>query len=490
MMDAWEGTAAAACAQQEANRISERNDDSIESVIAQQRYNFITDVCSAALQTAPTGKETRSDRIDAIVTHRVWGLPIFLASMFLVFWATFALGKIPSDWLSAGVSRLGELVSGWWPSGSESPLRSLLVDGLIAGVGNVIVFVPNILILFFAIGLLEDSGYMPRAAFIMDRIMHKIGLHGKSFIPLLLGFGCSVPAIMATRTLENRRDRLTTMMVAPLMSCGARLPIYTLIIPAFFITRWQAPILWLMYLIGIVMAILTARLLRSTLFKGASAPFVMELPPYRIPRLRDSLLHMSERSGLYLRKAGTVILGISVLLWALTNFPKPPANAVKANPASTSSEISTATATASSASQNASAEKGAEALTYSYAGRIGKAMEPVLRPMGFDWRIGTALIGAVAAKEVFVAQMGIVYAAGGEESGIEPLRAQLRLHYRPLVGFCIMLFCLLSAPCMATFAVTRRESGSWRWACLQFFGLTALAYIVTTFVYQIGSLFV
>lgn len=480
MIAEWEGTAAAACAQREAIRITGHYDDPIESVIAQQRYHFITDVCETALHTAPSGKETISDRIDAVVTHRVWGLPIFLASMFLVFWATFTLGQIPSDWISAGVGWLGEWVSGWWPSGSESPLRSLLVDGIIAGVGNVIVFVPNILVLFFAIGLLEDSGYMPRAAFIMDRIMHKIGLHGKSFIPLLLGFGCSVPAIMATRTLENRRDRLTTMLVAPLMSCGARLPIYTLIIPAFFRTQWQAPILWLIYLIGIAMAILTARLLRSTFFKGASTPFVMELPPYRIPRLRDSLQHMGERSGLYLRKAGTIILGISILLWALTNFPKPPIHEVKASPVSATSM----------ASNGASTDLKADALTYSFAGRVGKKIEPVLKPMGFDWRIGTALIGALAAKEVFVAQMGIVYSTGGEESGIEPLREQLRQHYRPLVGFCIMLFCLISAPCMATFAVTRRESGSWGWACLQFFGLTTLAYILTTMVYQIGSLFV
>jgi ferrous iron transport protein B len=493
MIAEWDGTAVAGFAQQEADRIAAYYDDPVESVIAQQRYNFITEICESALQTSPTGSETHSDRIDAIVTHRVWGLPIFLGFMFLVFWATFTLGQIPSDWLSAGVGKLGEWVSGWWPSGSESPLRSLLVDGVIAGVGNVIVFIPNILILFFAIGLLEDSGYMPRAAFIMDRIMHKIGLHGKSFIPLLLGFGCSVPAIMATRTLENRRDRLTTMLVAPLMSCGARLPIYTLIIPAFFATRWQAPILWLIYLIGIAMAILTARLLRSTLFQGASAPFVMELPPYRIPRLWDSLLHMSERSGLYLRKAGTVILGISVLLWALTNFPKPPASMERANQLITSPENSVKiapTATVNSKSAETTEEKEAAALDYSIAGRVGKTIEPVLKPMGFDWRIGTALIGALAAKEVFVAQMGIVYATGSEESGTESLRTQLRQHYRPLVGFCIMLFCLLSAPCMATFAVTRRESGSWRWACLQFFGLTALAYVLTTLVYQIGSFFV
>ena len=369
------------------------------------------------------------------------------------------------------------MVSGWWPRGSESPLRSLLVDGIIGGVGNVIVFLPNILILFLAIGLLEDSGYMPRAAFLMDRIMHRIGLHGKSFIPLLLGFGCSVPAIMATRTLESRRDRLTTMLVAPLMSCGARLPIYALIIPAFFLPKWQAPMLWLIYVIGIAMAIACAKLLRSTLFKGDSTPFVMELPPYRIPSLRDCGLHMLERSGLYLRKAGTIILALSVLLWVLSNFPKPPEQRAElAGPAV-------------AAPASSEVDQQAYRLSYSFAGRMGRMVEPVLKPMGFDWKIGTALVGALAAKEVFVAQMGIVYstAVGEEEEAQAPLREQLRRHYKPLVGFCIMLYCLISAPCMATFAVTRRESGAWRWALLQFGGLTVLAYLVTTLVFQVGK---
>jgi ferrous iron transport protein B len=244
------------------------------------------------------------------------------------------------------------------------------------------------------------------------------------------------------------------------MSCGARLPIYALLLPAFFPQAWQAPILWVIYLTGIVMAILMARLLRSTLFKGEPAPFVMELPPYRIPSFRDAVLHTWERSGLYLKKAGTIIVGISILLWALTNFPKPPAEYD---------------------------QDGTAALAYSYAGRAGKAMEPVLSPMGFDWKIGTALVGAFAAKEVFVAQMGIIYAVGEGDAAEEPLREHLRKTYRPLVGFCIMLFCLIGSPCMVTVAVTRRESGGWRWAALQFGGLTLLAYLVTTLVYQVGT---
>src|SRR5262249_11053916 len=254
---------------------------------------------------------TLSDRIDAVAMHRLLGIPIFLIAMFAVFWAVFNVGSIPSGWIQSMTRATAGVVSSWWPAGSESPLRSLLLNGVIAGVGNVFTFLPNILILFFAISLLEDSGYMPRAAFLMDRLMHRIGLHGKSFIPLLLGFGCTVPAITATRTLENRRDRLTSILVAPLMSCGARLPIYTLIIPAFFAASWQAPVLWAIYLIGILLAVAMSRMLRSTIFRGECTPFVMELPPYRVPSARDAVIHMWERSLLYLKKAGTVILGIS-----------------------------------------------------------------------------------------------------------------------------------------------------------------------------------
>jgi ferrous iron transport protein B len=416
--------------------------------------------------------------------------------MFLIFLATFKLGSYPSDWLQSGMERLSGLLAGLWSPGSESPLKSLLLDGVIAGVGNVIAFLPSILILFLAIGVLEDSGYMPRAAFLMDRIMHKIGLHGKSFIPLLLGFGCSVPAIMATRTLETRRDRLTTMLIAPLMSCGARLPIYALIIPAFFQQTWQAPMLWLIYVIGIVAAIVSAKLLRSTLFRGEASPFVMELPPYRIPMLRDVLLHTWERSELYLKKAGTIILALSITLWALTNYPKPPKGtwertaAIAANNGApvlgTAALQGTARLPINDEIRQEREEKAFD-LSYSCAGRIGRFLAPVVAPMGFDWKIGTALIGALAAKEVFVSQMGIVYSSSsGEDEDKTPLRERLRQSYSPLVGFCIMLYCLLSAPCMATFAVTRRESGQWRWALLQFGGLTALAYVVTTVVFQVG----
>lgn len=440
--------------------------DTPEMLIADGRYGFISGVCQEAVRSTIETRHTLSDRVDEIVIHRLWGLPIFLGLMYAVFWLTFTVGTPPMEWIEVLFGWLGDTVAGFWPEESDILLKSLLVDGIIGGVGGVLVFLPNILLLFLAIAVLEDSGYMARAAFIMDRLMHRIGLHGKSFIPLLIGFGCSVPAIMATRTLENRRDRLTTMLVAPLMSCGARLPIYALIIPAFFPEAWHAPMLWLIYLIGIGLAIVCAKLLRSTLFRGESVPFVMELPPYRLPTLKGMLVHMGERGGLYLKKAGTVILGISILLWALTTFPR----SVDPDPGLSAEE------------------QQAAALAHTAAGRIGHALEPVIRPMGFDWRIGTAMIGAFAAKEVFVAQMGIVYSVGEADEESVPLREKLRAQYSPLVGFCIMLFMLISVPCMATIAVTRRESNSWKWALFQLGGLTLLAYLVTVIVYQAGRL--
>ncbi|RPI61313.1 MAG: ferrous iron transporter B, partial [Planctomycetaceae bacterium] len=307
------------------------------------------------------------------------------------------------------------------------------------------------------------------------------------------GFGCSVPAIMATRTLENRRDRLTTMLVVPLMSCGARLPIYALLIPAFFPQVWHAPMLWTIYLIGIVLAIVCAKLLKITVLRGETPPFVMELPPYRMPTLKSVSLHMWNRGGAYLKKAGTNILGISILLWAMQQWPGLPEDRAAAFEQQRLA-ISDNADLADEAKEEQLAEVGyaeAEAtLESSLMGRVGRGIEPALRPCGFDWKISTAMIGAFAAKEVFVSQMGIVYSLGDEQDQeSKPLREKLQANYSPLVGFCIMLFCLISAPCMATIAVTRRESNSWKWAMFQLGGLTVLAWIVTTAVYQVGSLF-
>jgi len=461
-----------------------------ETAIAGARYGFISGACQEAVRSTIEIRHTISDRIDSIVTNRVLGIPVFLGLMYLVFQLTFTLGDPPMGWIEGFLGWLGGVVVGWWPEGSESLLKSLLVDGIIGGVGGVIVFLPNILLLFLAIAILEDSGYMARAAFIMDRLMHKIGLHGKSFIPMLIGFGCSVPAIMATRTLENRRDRLATMLVTPLMSCGARLPIYALIIPAFFPQVWHAPMLWIIYMIGIALAVLSAKLLRGTILKGESVPFVMELPPYRMPTLKGVLIHMWERGWLYLMKAGTIILGISILLWAMTTFPGLPDDETARFEGARQVVQAGNMGGDEKVEQLASIdnEEAEAALRSSIAGRIGHAMEPLLKPMGFDWRIGTALIGAFAAKEVFVAQMGIVYSVGEADEESETLRDKLKNTYSPLVGFCIMLFCLISAPCMATIAVTKRESNSWRWALFQLGGLTLLAYVMTVFVFQVGSL--
>ena len=596
--------------------------DSPEIVFADRRYGFISGACTEAVEQTVEARHDLSDRIDAVMTNPIMGLPIFIAMMYVVFQLTFTIGQWPMVWIESGFGLLSEQLSMLWPKGSESLLKSLLIDGIIGGVGGVIVFLPNILLLFTGIAVLEDSGYMARAAFVMDRWMHKIGLHGKSFIPMLIGFGCSVPAIMATRTLETRRDRMTTMLVIPLMSCGARLPIYALIIPAFFPSAWHGPMLWTMYLIGIVLAIVLARLLRSTLFTGESAAFVMDLPPYRMPTIKGLAVHMWGRSWMYLRKAGTVILGVSVIMWALAAFPRMSSAELDEKYATQTQTAQTAfTASLSGVDKAIGSVEGASAIkqaidaemalaqvgekffhhqqgyvdavsardskiaslidgpggaelkrfvdvraeivtawdafyetvedeglrvgsrqhaamellrdielekiakaspqasaaatlyldecagpladsitgienaqlldrtSHSILGWIGQEIEPIVEPMGFDRRIGTALLGSFAAKEIFVAQMGIVYSVGEGGGGSETLRKKLREDYSPLVGFCIMLYCLISAPCVATIAATWQESGAMRWALAQLGGLTLLAYVLTTAVYQIGSLF-
>jgi len=442
--------------------------DEPQIVMADRRYGFISGACQETVKSTVESRHSKSDMIDAVVINRVLGLPIFLLLMYLVFLLTFKIGEYPMGWLEQFFDWAGKTIATFWPVGSESWLKSLLVDGIIGGVGGVIVFLPNILLLFLAIAVLEDSGYMARAAFIMDRIMHRIGLHGKSFIPMLIGFGCSVPAIMGARILENRRNRFATIMVIPLMSCGAKLTIYALIIPAFFKEQWRGPVLWFIYLIGIALAIICVKILRLTVLKGQTTPFVMELPPYRMPTLKSVCIHMWQRGWMYLRKAGTIILAISIILWAAMSWPKP-------------SQESLAGLDSEQAKQ--------KQLAYSVVGRLGRTIEPALTPLGFDWKIGTALIGATAAKEVFVSQLSIVYAVGSADKGSQTLREKLEAKYTPLTGFCIMLFCLISTPCVATIVMTKKETNSWRWAMFQFFGLTALAYAVTFIVYQIGSFF-
>jgi ferrous iron transport protein B len=441
--------------------------DEPEMIIAERRYGFISGACQETVRSTTELRHNMSDAADSVLTHRILGLPIFIVLMYVVFQLTFSIGEYPMRWLEWGFGWISQLLHTYWPGGAGGMLQSLVVDGIIGGVGGVIVFLPNILLLFAAIAVLEDTGYMARAAFIMDHIMHKIGLHGKSFIPMLIGFGCSVPAIMATRILENRRNRLTTMMVIPLMSCGARLPIYMMIIPAFF-PRYRGLALCSIYFIGIVIAVVAAKILRMTIFKGETIPFVMELPPYRMPTARGVLIHMWQRGWMYVRKAGTIILAISVIIWAATTYPRLDGRA-----------------TAGMTDEDAEAAR----LQYSVVGRVGTTISPVLKPLGFDWRISTSLVGAFAAKEVFVSEMAIMYAVGEKDDPMRALRERLQADYTPLQGFCIMLFCLVSMPCVATVAMTKQESGSWKWAAVQMGGLTGLAYVLTLVVYQVGLVF-
>jgi ferrous iron transport protein B len=452
------------------SKLVERDSLPVAILFADRRYGYISGLVRETLLANRRERLKWTDRIDSVATNRWLGIPLFLVAMYLVFFVTFTLGDPIVGWtedLFGWISsKLGELLA-------DSPqLCSLVQDGVIGGVGGVLSFVPTILILFFFIALLEESGYMARAAFIMDRLMHKMGLHGKSFIPMLIGFGCSVPAIMATRSIESRRDRLATMFVLPLMSCGARLPIYILFISALFPQHYQAEILWCIYLVGIILAVFTARILKSTLFKGDDEVFIMELPPYRMPAARNLLMVMWQRALMYLKKASTFILFASVILWFLNTYPR-------------EEEVS-----ADHAALQASVETPHE--SSSYSAQIGRFFEPVTKWAGLDWKTNSALLGAFAAKEVFVTQLGILYSVPQDEleSDEAPsLRHQIQRNYSPLQGLCIMLICLIAMPCVATVSVMRKESGSWLFTVSNVLFLDLLGLIVAILAFQIGSLF-
>ena len=494
------GLAALDAAAEHREKIERETHVDIDLYVTERTYGFVDGMLREVLRQRPREDARRvSDRIDAVAAHRVFGLPFFLLAMYGVFWLTFTLGEAPMGWIEAGFDALAGWVDGLWGGATESPLRSLVVDGLIRGVGGVIVFLPNIVLLFLGLALLEDTGYMARAAHLTDALFHRFGLHGRSFIPMITGFGCSVPGIMATRTLENERDRLITMLVVPLMSCGARLPIWMLLIPAFFPAPWRAPVLWGVYMTGVLLALGLALLLRHSVFRGEDTPFIMELPPYRLPTARAVLFKMGQRSWAYLRKAGTIILGISIVMWAISSYPKPDRRQVDAAVESGQIQVVTdsdasASAAAGEAEVITAAElrrrQAAEDHRASIAGRLGVAMEPALQPMGLDWRVGTALIGAFAAKEVFVAQLGMVYSMAGATESSAGLQQAIRRDISPLAGVALILFLLIATPCMATLAITRKESGSWKWALLQWWGLTGLGYIVAVLVYQVGRLVV
>lgn len=466
-----------------------------ETFMADCRYAMISGACRDAISFTQERRREISDKIDAVVTNQWIGLPLFFAVMYLMFWFTFTCAAPMTDGIEWLFGWIQSLIERFWSPDVQPVLRSLLIDGVIHGVGGVIVFLPNILFLFLAIAFLEDTGYMARAAFVMDGIMRKFDLQGKSFVPLVLGFGCNVPAIMATRSIESERDRRTTILVLPLMSCGARLPIYALLIPAFFAVKYQAFVMFLIYAIGVAFAMLAARLLKSTLFKGDGEVYLMELPPYRVPTAKSILLHMWDRGVMYLQKAGTIILGVSVLLFIANNYPEKKTFDVDYG----AQIMAVASDTALTPEEQADAFKRiermrhAEAAEYTVSGRVGKFLEPAFKPIGFDWRVTTAAISALAAKEIFVSQLGILYAEDAESAGDgedeqEPLRQQLRRAYTPLQGFCMMLFCLLSIPCLATLAIIRRELNSWKWMFFEAAGLFILAYVTTFIVYQIGLL--
>lgn len=423
-----------------------------QEVIADAKYGFIRGALSETYRGPEKDRNEKTHRIDKVMTNKVWGIPIFLFLMWVMFQTTFTLGGYPMEWMEAGVGWLGNLISG---AMSEGPLRDLLVDGIIAGVGGVIVFLPNILILFFFISIMEDTGYMARAAFIMDKLMHRIGLHGKSFIPLLMGFGCNVPAIMATRTLESRKDRILTMLIIPFMSCSARLPVFVLLISAFF-PRRQGLILLSIYMIGIVVAAVSSIIFKKFFFPKEEAPFVMELPPYRIPTLRSVSRHTWSKGVQYLKKMGTVILVASVIVWALGHYPERPELPV------------------------------AEQQEQSYIGRLGHAIEPTIRPLGFDWKMGVAILTGFAAKEIVVSTMAVLYSAGDEGSLPEIL--QQSETFDQLTAYSFMIFILLYFPCVAAIAAIRKEAG-WKWALLTVVYTTALAWVLSFAVCQIGALF-
>ncbi|HLF13709.1 MAG TPA: ferrous iron transport protein B [Bacteroidota bacterium] len=443
-----------------------------QSVFIEGRYARINQICDRAVSSSGPGGRPLSDRIDHILTHRVWGFMIFLALMTLMFVAVFTWAEYPMRFITAGFDALGALVTGAMPPGD---LRDLIVKGVIAGVGAVVTFIPQILALFFFISVLEDSGYMSRAAFIMDKVMGKVGLHGKAFIPLLGSFACAIPGIMATRTIESHKDRLITMMIAPLMGCSARLPVYTLLIAAFIPERFllgflpvQGLTMAAMYILGIVFALVMALIFKQTVLRGDKPAFVMELPPYRLPSFRTIGLIMVDRGKVFLQNAGTFILGVSIVLWFLASYPK----------------IEGATPP--------------EQLERSYAGRMGKLIEPAIEPLGFNWKIGIGLIGSLLQREVFVSTMGTIFNIGdtGNEAGATSLREKMVNDADPATGdrsfsmltaICLMVWYALSMQCLSTVAIMKRETNGWKWPLIQIGYMTLLAYGVTWLVFSAGQ---
>jgi ferrous iron transport protein B len=442
-----------------------------QSVFVEGRYRWIKNVCQTIVRQQTQSRKSFSDKLDRILVHKVWGYLAFFALMGIMFQSIFLWATAPMEWIGLAFDGIGNLIVNAMPPGD---LRDLGVNGALSGVAAVVTFLPQILLLFFFLGLLEDTGYMSRAAFIMDRLMGKVGLHGKSFIPLLSSFACAIPGIMATRTIESPKDRLVTMLVAPLMSCSARLPVYTLLIAAFVpqlhlfgVLSLPGLTLFSLYFFGLVTALIMAWVFKKTLLRGPAPVLIMELPPYRIPSLRSVLIQMWERSKLFLREAGTFILSVSIVLWFLASYPR----------------LEGATPT--------------EQLKQSFAGRAGHLIEPLIRPLGFDWKIGVGLIGSVLQREVFVSTMGTIYNIqnSAADEGTLSLKEKLQQDRDPVTGrptftlltaICLMVYYMLAMQCLSTVAVMRRETHGWKWPVIQIAYMTALAYGATFLVYRFG----
>lgn len=474
-----------------------------ETLIADRRYGFIHGALKETFRHTRKDRRYLSDQVDMVLTNRALGFPIFLFFIWAMFQLTFTVGQYPMDWIDTGVQLLGQSVGGMM---GEGLLKKLIVDGVISGVGGVAVFLPNIFILFFCISLFEDTGYMARAAFIMDKVMHTLGLHGKSFIPMIMGFGCNVPAIMATRVLESRRDRILTILINPLVSCSARLPVYVLIAGALFGAS-AGNVVFSIYIIGIALAILMGQIFKRTLFRGEIAPFVLELPPYRMPTLKGTVIHMWERGSIFIKRMSGVILVGSILVWALSSFPQLVNYSRdydnEKRKIAEQYAVQVAEMTASGQAQEVefltkerdmelssleSLEKD-EFQENTFLGRLGNAIAPVLRPLGFDWKGGVALVTGFVAKEIVVSTFGILYQVEeetGEES--ENLRTAIRGAMTPLIGYGFMIFVLVYTPCLATVAAIRRETGSWGWTGFSVGYSLILAWVLTFAIYRGGML--
>jgi len=483
----------------EVKKIELLESDDSETVVTNAKYSFVSGALKQTYKDPAEGKKTRSEQIDSVLTHKYFGFPIFTALLFFMFWTTFKLGNYPMDWIDLGVATLSDLVGKIVPEGM---LNDLLVDGIISGTGSVLVFLPNILILFFFISLLEGSGYMARAAFIMDNIMHRFGLHGRSFIPMIMGFGCNVPAILATRSMRNRGDRILTMLIIPFMSCSARLPVYMVIISAFF-AKYQAWIFIGIYAVGIVFAFLTAQILNKTVFKNKETPFVMELPTYRLPTLRNVIYHMWDKTQHYLRKIGTIILIGVIIVWALEYFPRTSekTEAFEAQIANIEGNESLNETEKANEIAIVEHEQESDRLINSYLGRMGQVIEPVMRPLGFDWKMSISLLAGLPAKEIVVSTMGVIYQTSDHENTVS-LQKKLQdekfqsgkkkgeIIFTTPTALAFLIFILIYFPCIGVVATIKNEAGSWKWAAFAVFYTTGLAWLAAFLVQNIGSLFI